>query len=351
MQHFLQIEFCHFDWGMDHAYHTTNRAFVQSEMLMSGHNAPSQELRAGLRGAIAFPITPYAADGSVDLHAVRVNASFLANAPVGSIVAPSGTGEVFALTPGEIVDIVKATVEVAAGKPVIAPAGFGPQVGAELAAAAEEAGAAAIMVVPPYYATPDPQGLIAYYAAIASATSLPIIPYARESALFSPRLAEQLVNEIPQVVAFKDGRANVRLFQQIRQHVISTCGADRLVWLGGSGDDLVAPYFAAGAEGYTSSLACFWPEASGELFDLATAGDHAGLAAFYQRVLDPIYSLRQRRPGYEVSVMKAAMEILGFVAGPSRAPLANVTDAERAELAGILERLEVPTARDRGLVS
>lgn len=311
---------------------------------MTAHIQP-----ADLRGALAFPITPYAADGSVDFDAVRTNASILADTPVSAIVAPSGTGEIFALTPGEINEIVAATVEVAKGKPVIAAAGIGPTIGAEMAAAAERAGAAAIMIVPPYYGKPDPDALVAYYAAIAAGSSLPVIPYARDAALFSPRLAEKLVNEVPQVIAFKDGRADVRLFLQIREHVSRACGPDRLVWLAGSGDDLVGPYFAAGAEGYTSSLACFWPEASGELYRLANGGDYAGLAAYHDRVVRPIYALRQRRPGYEVSVMKAAMEILGYAAGPARPPLANVTAGEREELAAILADLEVPTASERGL--
>lgn len=302
-----------------------------------------------LRGALAFPITPYAADGTVDLDAVRRNTTILTGDHVSAIVAPSGTGEVFALTPEEATSIVAATVEAANGKPVIAAAGFGPAIGARLAREAEAAGAAAVMVVPPYYGTPDPQGLIRYYADIAAAMSLPIIPYARDAALFSPALAAQLVEELPQIVAFKDGRANVRLFQQIREYVNSVHGEDRLIWLGGSGDDLVGPYFAAGAEGFTSSLACFWPEAAGELYQLASSGNFAGLGAYHARVVAPIYALRQRRPGYEVSVMKAAMDLLGYVAGPSRAPLANVTDAERDELAALLHKLQVPTAADRGL--
>lgn len=307
----------------------------------------ADQLRGSLRGALAFPITPYAADGSVDLQAVRQNAAILAGSPVSAIVAPSGTGEFFALTPDEANAIVAATVEVAGDKPVIAAAGFGPRLGAELARAAERAGASAVMIVSPYYGRPDPDALIAYYAGIAAATSLPVIPYARDSALFSPAMVERLANEAPQVIAFKDGRGDVRLFQQIREHVMDRCGADRLVWLGGAGDDLVAPYFAAGAEGFTSSLACFWPEASGEIYRLARDGDYAGLAGWHERVVRPIYALRQRRPGYEVSVMKAAMEILGYGAGPARAPLANVTDAERAELAALLAALEVPTRADR----
>jgi len=223
----------------------------------------------------------------------------------------------------------------------------GPRLGADLAQAAERAGAAAVMIVSPYYGKPDPDALIAYYAEIAAAISLPVIPYARDAALFTPKMVERLVNEIPQVIAFKDGRGDVRLFQQIREHVNQHCGADRVVWLAGTGDDLVAPYFAAGAEGYTSSLACFWPEASGELYRLANAGDYAGLAAYHHRVVSPIYALRQRRPGYEVSVMKAAMEILGYKAGPARPPLANITADERHALAALLANLGVPTRADR----
>lgn len=307
------------------------------------------DIRAALRSALAFPITPFDAAGKVDLDAVRLNASFVASSRCGAIVAPSGTGEIFALTPDEAKQIVQATVEVAGDTPVIAAAAFGPILGAQMAADAEAAGASAIMVVAPYYAKPSADGLVEYYKQIASATSLPILPYARDSALFNPAILEKLCNEIPQVIAFKDGRADVRLFTQLRDSVIHSLGADRLVWLGGSGDDLVGPYFAAGAVGYTSSIACFWPEASMEIYDLAAAGDFAGLAAYHDRVVRPIYQMRQLKPGYEVSVMKAAMEILGYVAGPSRAPLANLTGDERTQLAGILEELEVPTRADRGL--
>src|SRR6185369_5176292 len=108
-----------------------------------------------------------------------------------------------------------------------------------------------------------------------------------------------------------------------------------------------APYFAVGAEGYTSSLACFWPEASVELLHLARSGDREGLGRFHSRVVRPIYEMRQRRRGYEVAVMKAAMELLGHPAGIARPPLGNLLANERAELAEILHRLQVPTAAER----
>lgn len=305
------------------------------------------EAKASLRGALAFPITPYKEDGSLDIEAVKENAAFLATSDITAIVAPSGTGEFFALTPEEITAVVKATVEAAGDKPVIAAAGFGPKLGAQLAAEAEAAGAAAVMIVPPYYGKPDPQALLDYYAEISAGTSLGVIPYARDAALFTPQMVEQLVAKVPNTIAFKDGRSDVRLFQKIREYVSAKLGAERLVWLAGSGDDLIGAYFAVGAEGYTSSLACFWPEASAELFNLVSAGDYAGLAAYHARVVQPIYAMRQRHLGYEVSVMKAVMEALGYKAGPARPPLANVTDAEREEIRNLVRELGIPTAADR----
>ncbi len=307
------------------------------------------DLRTALHSALAFPITPFNANGDVDLDAVATNASFLPAAGIGAIVAPSGTGEIFALTTEEAREIVAATASVAGDIPVIAPAGFGPRVGAQMAREAEEAGAQAIMVVSPYYAKPSADGLVEYYKQIASGTSLPILPYARDSALFTPAILNRLCEELPQIIAFKDGRADVRLFTQLRESVISSQGEDRLVWIGGSGDDLVGPYFAAGAVGYTSSLACFWPEASVEIYRLASSGNYTGLADYHQRVVSPIYQMRQLKPGYEVSVMKAAMEILGYVAGPSRAPLQNLDAAEIDRLAEILRVLDVPSRADRDL--
>jgi len=306
------------------------------------------DLRTALHSALAFPITPFDANGDVDLDAVATNASFLPGTGIGAIVAPSGTGEVFALTPEEAREIVAATVTVAGDLPVIAAAGFGPRIGAQMAREAEEAGASAIMVVSPYYAKPSADGLVEYYKQIASATSLPILPYARDSALFSPAILTRLCEELPQIIAFKDGRADVRLFTQLRESVTATLGDNRLVWIGGSGDDLVGPYFASGAVGYTSSLACFWPEASVELYRLASAGNFSGLADYHRQVVAPIYQMRQLKPGYEVSVMKASMEILGFVAGPRPRPVQTLDDSERDRLPLMLRvlRVAIPPATD-----
>lgn len=314
---------------------------------MTARTAP-ESLKARLRGPIAFPITPFAHDGSVDLDAVRANAGWLAEYSICAIVAPSGTGEVFGLDPDECASVTAATLEAVRGRvPVIAAVAFNARIGADLARRAETAGADGVLIMPPYYATPDPHGLLAYYQQAAAATRLGVLPYARDAAVFTPDLVEQLARTVPNVVGFKDGRGDVRLFQRLREHVVDVLGRERLVWLAGVGDDLVGAYFASGAEGFTSSLACFWPEASAELYRLASSGDFAGLRDFHERCVRPFYELRQRGRGFEVSVMKAAMELLGHPAGAPRPPLGQLSERDRADLQKLLQRLNVPTAAQR----
>ena len=307
-----------------------------------------ETFKARLRGAIAFPITPFAADGSVDIGGVRANADWLADFSICAIVAPSGTGEIFALDPDECAAVTSATVEAVRGRvPVIASVAFNARIGATLARKAEASGADGVLIMPPYYATPDPQGLLAYYQQVAANTDLGVLPYARDAAVFTPELVEQLARTVPNLIGFKDGRGDVRLFQRLREHVVDVLGKERLVWLAGVGDDLVAPYFASGAEGFTSSLACFWPEASTELYRLVSSGDFAGLRDFHQRCVRPFYELRQRGRGFEVSVMKAAMELLGHPSGAPRPPLGQLSERDRDDLGKLLRRLEVPTAAQR----
>lgn len=307
-----------------------------------------QVLKKHLRGALAFPITPYASDGSVDLDAVRQNVSWLPDTGITAIVSPSGTGELFGLSQEESSAVVSETVRAVDGRiPVIASVGFGPAAARQMAEHAERVGADGILVLPPYYGQPDAHGLFHYYAEVADATSLGVIPYARDSAAFTPELVERMAVELPNLVAFKDGRGDVRLFQRIREHVIERVGEDRLDWLAGVGDDLVAPYFASGAVGFTSSLACFWPEASVELYRLASAGDFAALRKYHGRNVRPFYELRQRGRGFEVSVMKAAMEILGHRAGPPRPPLGRLSEHDLTDLRQLIENLGIPTARVR----
>jgi len=290
------------------------------------------ELRQKLSGVIAFPITPFKSDLSLDIEGLRENLAKLFAHPICAVVAAGGTGEMYSLSPAEHLRVVDATVEASAGRvPVIAGVGFNQQLAVELARAATDAGADGILAFPPYFPNADDEGMLAYYRAIAAASNLGALIYSRDWANFSPLMVERLA-EIPNLVAWKDGQGDIRRLQMIMNRV-----GDRLHWIGGAGDDMVAAYYSTGIRTYTSSIASVAPRLSLRLHELAANGLDDELTQLLKVSVIPLYAIRARRKGYEVSTMKALMDMAGLRGGPVRPPLVDVTDGEQQELRAILE--------------
>lgn len=291
------------------------------------------ELRRKLNGVISFPVTPFHPDLSLNLDGLRTNLRSLLQHPVCAIVPAAGTGELFSLTPEEHQLVLKATLEAVNGRvPVLAAAGFNHPIAIDLAKQSAAAGADGILAFPPYYPDADIAGLFDYYAAIGRATDLGLIIYSRDWANYSPADVERFA-AIPNLIAWKDGQANMRRYQMIMQRV-----GDRLHWIGGAGDDCVPAYYSLGVRTYTSSIANVAPKLSLKLHELAAAGHGAELDALMRELVVPMYALRARRKGYEVSAMKKMMDQVGLVGGPSRPPLPEVTDEEAAEIEGWLPK-------------
>jgi 5-dehydro-4-deoxyglucarate dehydratase len=294
------------------------------------------ELRSRLSGVIAFPITPFKHDLSLDLPGLHENLTTLIEHPVSAIVAAGGTGELYSLSPAEYGRVVELTVHAIEGRiPVIAGVGFGQRLGIEMAQAAEHAGADGVLIFPPYYPQADEHGLIDYYRSIANSTELGVLIYSRDWATFSPAMVERLAVIIPTLVGWKDGQGDIRRLQAIMNRV-----GDRLLWIGGAGDDMVAAYYSTGIRTFTSSIATVAPRLSLKLHELGEIGDGHALAELLDRCVIPLYAIRARRKGYEVSTMKAMMDMVGLNGGPVRPPLVNVSAEEEDELRAILGHWE-----------
>jgi 5-dehydro-4-deoxyglucarate dehydratase len=292
-------------------------------------------LRNRLSGVIAFPVTPFKDDLSLDLPALHQNLTQLLQYPISALVAAGGTGELYSLTPAEYTRVIELTALAVEDRiPVIAGVGFGQHLAVEMAQTAEKAGADGILVFPPYYPNADDEGLFEYYRAIAKATRLGLIIYSRDWANFSPAMVERLC-AIPTLVAWKDGHGDIRRLQAIMNRV-----GDRLHWIGGAGDDMVAAYYSIGIRTFTSSIATVAPRLSLKLHELAEEDDREALAELLDHCVVPLYALRARRKGYEVSAMKAMMEMVGLNGGPVRPPLVNVSAEEENELRTILASWE-----------
>jgi len=291
-------------------------------------------LRNKLAGAVGFPVTPFQPDLSLDLDGLRRNVRFMVQHSFCSLVAAGGTGEYYSLTSDEHRQVVEATVQETAGKmPVIVGVGIHPHLAIEQTKAAETAGAGGLLLLPPYYTNAHDDGLLEYYAAIAGATSLGCMIYSRDWVNLSSAMVERLVNRIPNLVALKDGQGDIRQLQRIMNRL-----GDRLAWIGGAGDDMVPGYYALGIRCYTSSISNIAPRLSLQLHDRAAALDSASLQRLITNYVMPLYNMRARKRGYEVSVMKAAMQILGMPAGPCRAPIPAIRAEEESELRALMER-------------
>jgi len=296
------------------------------------------ELRPRLRGVLAFPVTPFNDDLSLNSDAFQSQVDYLVRSGLHAIVAAGGTGELYSLAPSEIAQVYRLAVEATSGRvPVIVGVGYNLAIARELAREAEKAGADAIMMFPHSYGRAEDDGLYQYYAGIAKSVGIAVFPYARDAAVFSPQLVERLA-EIPNVIAFKDGQADLRTWARIRDRV-----GDRLLWLAGVGDDMVNSYFAAGAEGFTSSAANFMPDIALALFRAAAAGNFGEVNALIARWIQPVFNVRARHRGYEVTTTKEAMNMLGRCGGRVRPPLAELTDDDRRDLRAALVQMGLLT--------
>lgn len=290
-----------------------------------------RDLAPRLRGVLAFPITPFNDDLSLNADAFQTHVDYLIRSGLHAIVAAGGTGELYSMTPSEIVRVYNLAVEATAGRvPVIAGVGYNLAIARDLAREAEKAGADAILMLPHYYGRAEDDGLYQYYAGIARSVGIAVFPYARDAAVFSPKLVDRLA-DLPNVVAFKDGQADLRAWARIRDHV-----GGRIVWLAGVGDDMVNSYFAAGAEGFTSSAANFMPDVALGLFRAARAANFSEVNALIAKWIQPVFNVRSRHRGYEVTTTKEAMNLLGRFGGRVRPPLAELIDEDRSALRAAL---------------
>jgi 5-dehydro-4-deoxyglucarate dehydratase len=291
------------------------------------------DVRNRFTGVFGFPITPFRKDLSLDVDALARNVAAMVQHPFCALVAAGGTGELYSMTVDEIVEVVRVTVQAAAGKmPVVAGTGYNAAIGAGIARKVEKVGADCVLALPPYYINAPEDGLFDYYQSIGAASGLPLFVYSRDWAVFNPQMVARLADRVPTLAGWKDGQGVARKYQRIMNEV-----GDRLAWFGGLGDDCVPEYFAIGVQAYTSSISNIAPKVSLALAEAGLARDFPRLNALMAKYVHPLYALRERMKGYEVSVMKEAMEMLGMPAGPVRPPLTKCRPQDVADLRKLVE--------------
>lgn len=291
---------------------------------------PRELARRIAEGLLSFPVTHFDEQGEFAGDRYREHIAWMVENEPAALFAAGGTGEYFSLTLAEYEDVVAAAVAEAAGRvPVLAGCGYGTRVAMEFARAAERAGADGLLLFPPYLVNAEPAGLIAHARAVCDSTRLGVIVYNRDNAVLNESALEQLCNCCANVIGLKDGHGDIELMT----HICARLG-DRLVYIGGlpTAETFALPYLEIGVSTYSSAIFNFLPRFAQEFYAAVRRRDHATVFTMLRDFVLPYVAIRTRRKGYAVSIVKAAMRVVGRAAGPVRPPLTNLEPGELDEL-------------------
>lgn len=289
-------------------------------------------------GLLSFPVTPFSADGSIDLGVFQDHCTWMLNHELTGLFAAGGTGEFFSLTPDEVVDVVRAAVEVRKdGVPVIAGCGYGTAIATGIARGAEKAGADGVLLLPPYLVGSKQEGLAAHIDAVCQSTGLGVIVYNRDNAILDDETLARLCERNANLVGFKDGVGDIELMQRIYTRM-----GDRLTYIGGlpTAETYATPYLTMGVTTYSSAIFNFMPEWALAFYKAVRAGDHAHVQAQLRDFVLPYIALRNRGRGYAVSIVKAGCRVIGRDPGPVRSPLTDLSAAEQDELRVLIAKVD-----------
>ncbi|MET9354444.1 5-dehydro-4-deoxyglucarate dehydratase [Streptomyces sp. NPDC006617] len=300
----------------------------------TGRAAVVRRLREGMAASVlSFPLTSFRDDGSLDPGGHRAYvAARLATAP-GAVFPACGTGEFFSLDEDEYRQVVTLTVEESAGRvPVVAGTGYGWAQALRFARIAEEAGADALLVMPHYLTAAPQDGLVAQMERIAAGTRLPLIAYQRGQVAYTAESVRRLAR-VPGVIGLKDGHSDL---DRLRRSVLAAPD-DFLFFNGAATAEVQArAYAAVGVPAYSSAVHAFAPEIANAFLAALHGGDTGTVDKLLRDFYVPLVELRDRVPGYAVSLVKAAARLRGCPVGPVRAPLTDPAPADLAALKTLL---------------
>ncbi len=284
-----------------------------------------------LGSVITAMVTPFRADGAIDVEGFRELATFLVDNGSDGLVVSGTTGESPTLSDKEKLVLFAAAVDAVGDRAtIIAGTGtYDTGHSAHLTEQAAQLGVDAVLVVTPYYNKPPQRAIVRHFEKIAGASDLPIVAYnipSRVITKIEPKTIARLA-EIETVVAVKQAHDDLDDARFIAEET-------RLDLY--SGDDPVTfSFLELGAVGVVSVTSHLWGPQIAEMIRLHRDGDVDGARAIHEE-LQPSYDLLriQTNP----IPIKAALNLTGHEVGGHRLPMVEPDEPELAEIRSCLER-------------
>lgn len=298
---------------------------------------------AVVKGSITPMVTPFHADGSLDLDTIKPLVDWQLARGTHGISVGGSTGEPTSQTVAERIEVMRTAVAAIDDRVPFLP-GTGTALMSEtleLTAEAQRLGAAAALVVTPYYGRAQQDGLYNWYATIAREfPDLPLLVYnvpVRAAVDINPATVARLARDFDNVVGIKE---TTKDFEHV-SYVLDQCGTDFIAL---SGIELLCyPMLALGGRGHLSCVGNFSPEPCAELYDAHVAGDAARAQQLHydlHALVDAAFAETNPVPA------KWVMHQLGILPSAfAREPLAPLSAAGETRVRALLERgphLELP---------
>ena len=215
-------------------------------------------------------VTPFDADGSLDLDAAAGLASYLVDELGNDGLVISGTtGESPTTSDAEKADLLRVVLDAVGDRArIVAGVGtFNTEHTLELAATAAKVGAHGLLVVTPYYSKPPQAGLLEHFRRVADATEVPVMLYdipGRSAVAIATDTMLRLA-EHPRIVAVKDAKGDLPASARVM-------AATDLAYY--SGDDaMTLPLLSVGAVGVVGTSTHFSGSGTKQLIEAYLAGE------------------------------------------------------------------------------
>lgn len=286
---------------------------------------PAPDGSAPFGRVLTAMVTPFTADGDLDLDGAAALASWLVDQGNDGLVLNGTTGEAATTSDEEKSRLLRAVVA-AVGDRASVVAGVGTNDTAHsvrLAQAADAAGADGLLLVTPYYNKPPQAGVIAHCERVAGSTELPVMLYDIPGRSAIPMETSTIVRLAghPRIVAMKDAKLDLEATSWVLRET-------DLAYYSGH-DPATLPLLSVGAVGVVGTSTHLCARQTAELVEAFLAGEPARALDLHRQLL-PLYSGIFRTQG--TILVKAALRELGLPAGPVRLPLVEATAEEVAVL-------------------
>lgn len=262
-------------------------------------------------------VTPFAEDGSLDVNAAVALARWLVDQGSEGLVITGTTGEGPTISDAEDWELWRAVAEAVTVPVVAGTTTNDTKHSVEQTIKAQELGCDGILAVTPYYNRPSQAGIYAHFAAVAGATSLPVILYdipVRTGRKIANDTMLALARDHANVLAVKDAAGNPGETAKI----IRDAPAGFEVY---SGDDgLTLPLLAVGAVGVISVAAHWSAPEHVAMMDAWDKGDTEEARRINARLLESFdYETGDLAPNPVPT--KAMLRTLGLAVGEPRLPM------------------------------